>query len=332
MLKQSSGVLCEEYDVALLDLDGVVYIGPEAVAGAPEHLRRAAQAGMHLAYVTNNASRPPSTVAEHLNDLGIPVDAADVVTSAQAAARLLADRVPGGSAVFVIGGTGLFEALEERGLRPVQSIDDEPVAVVSGYYPELLWKTVIDGAILVRRGLPWVTSNTDMTLPTMHGDGPGNGVLVDAVARFAGRDPVVAGKPAPPLFEETLRRVGGSRPLVVGDRLDTDVEGAVKSGFDSLLVMTGVTGLDDLIRADATLRPTYISADLAGLNESHPVPEVENAAAALNGWRAVVDRGQLSVTGRGAVDDWWRVVASSAWAHLDTAGEPADVSGLTSPG
>jgi ribonucleotide monophosphatase NagD (HAD superfamily) len=114
------------------------------------------------------------------------------------------------------------------GLRPVQSLDEEPVAVVSGYHPDLRWRTGIDGAILVKRGLPWVASNTDLTVPTPAGPGPGNGVLVRAVQEFAEVTPRVAGKPEPPLIEETVRRVGGDRPLMVGDRLDTDIEGAVR--------------------------------------------------------------------------------------------------------
>ena len=332
MLKSSSVPLGEAYDVALLDLDGVVYVGPQAVPGAPEHLARAAAAGMHLAYVTNNASRPPSSVAEHLRELGIPADAHDVVSSAQAAATLLADRLPPGSPVFVIGGNGLFEALDERGLRPVQAMDDAPVAVVSGYHPDVLWRTVMAGALLVQRGLLWVASNTDMTVPTPEGKAPGNGVLVETVARFAGREPLVAGKPQPPLFEETMRRVGGSRPLVVGDRLDTDIEGAVNTGYDSLLVMTGVTGLDTLVAAGPGRRPSYIAADLAGLGTGQPAVAEGPEGCTLGGWTARVERGALRVEGDGSPDDWWRVAAVSGWRHLDTEGEPVDVSRTVPPG
>ncbi len=331
MLKSSDVALWQRYDVALLDLDGVVYIGPDAVVGAPEHLARSTAAGLRLAYVTNNAARPPAAVAEHLRELGIDVADDDVVTSAQAAARLLADRCPPGSAVYVIGGAGLFEALVEQGLRPVQAIEDGPVAVVSGYSRELSWGTVTDGAILVRGGLPWVASNTDMTVPTRHGPGPGNGVLVESVARFSGRTPVVAGKPRPPLFEETLRRVGGSTPLVVGDRLDTDIEGAVNAGYDSLLVMTGVTGLDELVSAREALRPSYISADLAGLGTAHPAPKQLDDCWQCGGWSARVVDGRLEVTGDGERDDWWRVVACATWQHLDTTGTVAAVDELRPP-
>ena len=323
--------LWSAYDVAMLDLDGVVYIGPDAVEGAAGHLAAAAEAGMSLAYVTNNAARPPRTVAEHLVELGMPASVDDVVTSAQAAARLVADAVPPAAPVFVIGGVGLVEALEERGLRPVQTIEDEPVAVVSGYHPDLRWKTVIDGAILVRRGVPWFAANTDMSVPTPHGPGPGNGVLVGAVARFAEVDPVVAGKPEPPLFHETLRRVGGQRPLVVGDRLDTDIEGAVRAGYESLLVMTGVTGLAELVAAGPGARPTYLSSTLAGVGTAHQAPEAGDDGCSLGGWRATVADGTLHVEGDGTPDDWLRVAAAAAWTHLDTHGEPPGLDGLELP-
>lgn len=331
MLSSCEQPLWDAYDVALLDLDGVVYIGPDAVPGAPGHLEAAAAAGMRLAYVTNNAARTPADVARHLRELGVRADAGDVVTSAQAAARLLADDLEPGSAVYVIGGRGLVEALAERDLRPVQSPDDDPVAVVSGYHRDITWGTVVDGAILVRAGLPWVASNTDMSVPTARGHGPGNGVLVDAVARFSGRRPVVAGKPRPPLFEETVRRVGGDRPLVVGDRLDTDIEGARAAGYDSLLVLTGVTDLEVLVAAEEPLRPTYLSTDLAGLGEPHPAPGRDGAGWVCGGWTATVGSGVLVVTGEGAVDDWWRAVAAAGWEHLDTTGGSADVTGLTVP-
>ncbi|MGN6130117.1 MAG: HAD-IIA family hydrolase [Nocardioidaceae bacterium] len=331
MLKPCDSPLWDAYDLAMLDLDGVVYIGPEAVPGAPEHLGKARAAGMHLAYITNNAARPPADVAEHLTDLGIPVGAEDVVTSAQAAARLLAEQLPQRAPVYVIGGTGLVEALREQELTPVQEIADQPVAVVSGFHRDLRWGTVIDGAILVRRGLPWVATNTDLTVPTQDGPGPGNGVLVGVVADFAERQPVVAGKPKAPLFEETLRRVGGERPLVVGDRLDTDIAGAVHTGHDSLLVLTGVTGLEELVAARPEERPTYLASDLAALGRPQPAPDLTDGEATLAGWRAVVHEGRLAVSGSGEADDWWRVVAAAAWAHLDATGRPVAADGLEVP-
>lgn len=331
MLKESTQELWRVYDLAILDLDGVVYIGPDAVPGVPERLEAATRAGMHLAFVTNNAARPPAKVADHLRRLGIRAADEDVVTSAQAAARLLAAELPGGAAVFVIGGPGLYEALEEQGLRPVSTMEDEPAAVVSGYYPDLRWSTVSEGAILVKKGLPWVASNTDVAVPTAKGHGPGNGVLVHAVSFFSGREPVVAGKPMVPLFDETRLRVGGERPVVVGDRLNTDIEGANNSGLDSLLVLTGVTGLAELVAARPHERPTYISPGLEGLGESHPAPVRREDGFELGGWRAVASHGSLKVDGDGGAADWWRVVACAAWEHLDTAGQAVDTATVEPP-
>ncbi len=129
-----------------------------------------------------------------------------------------------------------------------------------------------------------MASNTDMTIPTASGIGPGNGTLVELVARFAEREPQVAGKPKRPLFEETLTRVGGEHPLVVGDRLDTDIEGAVTMGWDSLLVLTGVTGLEELVAAEPEQRPTYVAPDLGALAEPQPAPEATDDGVALGGW------------------------------------------------
>lgn len=323
MLKSSAQPLHAVYDLAMLDLDGVVYVGQSAVPGAAEHLREVRQSDMHLAFVTNNASRPPARVADHLNRLGIEAVADDVVTSAQAAAHLLAGSLPNGAKVFLLGSAGLGSALVAEGLQPVSGLDDDPVAVVSGYDPNLPWRRLMQGAVLIRDGLPWVASNTDMTVPMEYGLGPGHGVQVRMLSEFSGVRPTVAGKPKRPLLDETIRRVGGSRPLMIGDRLDTDIEGANAAGVDSLLVMTGVTDEEDLVRAPQPLRPTYISSDLGGLLVTHPQPVREaEEGFRLAGWTASTTGGRLVVAGDGSPDDRLRVVAAAAWAHLDESGEP----------
>jgi glycerol 3-phosphatase-2 len=331
VLGSSDRPLREAYDVAVLDLDGVVYVGPDAVPGAPEALNAAQAGGMHLAFVTNNAARPPGVVGEHLRSLGVEAHDEDVVTSAQAAARLLSARLDPGSHVFLIGGPGLEEALRERGLKPVTEPAGDVAAVAQGYGPEMPWQRVVHGAILVRAGLPWVASNTDLTIPTAHGVGPGNGALVRLVAEFSGREPEVAGKPMRPLFEETIARVGGTHPLLVGDRLDTDIEGASAMGWDSLLVLTGVTGVADLLRAPEALRPTYVAPDLSALAQWQPAPEMDGHRVVLGGWVAAVDGGRLVVEGDGGVADWWRVAAVAAWRHLDDTGQPVDTGDVRPP-
>ena len=331
MLGSSEQPLCEAYDLAMLDLDGVVYVGGDAVEGAPDHLAAARRGGLRLAFITNNASRPPAAVAAHLRDLGVESDDTDVVTSAQAAARLVADELGVDSPVVCLGADGLRDALEEAGLKPV-GVDDDARAVVTGYGPDVRWGEIMRVAVRIRDGLPWVASNTDQTFPAAFGVAPGHGVEVDMLRRFTGVDPRVAGKPERPLLDETVRRVGGKHPLMVGDRLDTDIEGARRAGIDSLLVLTGVTGLAELVAARPELRPTYLAPDLAGLLEAHREPELDAGTASLGGWRATVEDSRLRVTGEGEAADWWRVVASAAWAHLDDAGDPVDLSGVEPPG
>ncbi len=331
MLGSSRQALSEAYDVAVLDLDGVVYVGLAAVDGAPQALNRAQAGGMHLAFVTNNAARPPGVVGEHLRELGVEARDEDVVTSAQAAARLLAGQLAPGSKVFLLGGQGLEEALRERDLEPVTEPADDVAGVAQGYGPDMPWKRVVQGAILVGSGVPWVASNTDLTIPTADGVGPGNGALVRLIADFAEREPQVAGKPMRPLFEETLTRVGGSRPLVIGDRLDTDIEGAVAMGWDSLLVLTGVTGLEQLVRARHEERPTYISPDLAALRETQQAPDETDTGVTLGGWTASAEGDLLTVDGEGSAADWWRVVAVAAWRHLDETGQPVATDGVRPP-
>ena len=331
MLQSSDRPLVEAYDLLMFDLDGVLYIGDEAVTDAPDHLARVRGSGVHVAYVTNNASRPPSAVAEKLTKLGIDADVSDVVTSAQAAAHLLLVRHGKGAVVAVLGADGLREAVREAGLRPV-GVDAEADALVTGYGPDVVWHDVMRAASRIRDGLPWVASNTDLTLPTPDGTAPGHGALVRLISEFADVTPDVAGKPAPPLLEETIRRVGGSRPLMVGDRLDTDIEGGRRVGVDTLLVLTGVTGLDDLVAAAPPLRPSYLATDLAGLLSTHQAPSRDDGGWSSGGWTARVDGGRLEVDGDGDDADWWRAVAAAAWEHLDDAGTPVDTGGLLPPG
>lgn len=332
MLKSCDGSLLESYDLAMFDLDGVVYVSGAAIDGVPDRLRRVRAAGVHLAFVTNNASRTPEKVAAHLVELGIDASAGDVVTSAQAAARVVRERFGDGARVLLLGGPGLEAALAAEDLVAVAQPDDDVVAVVSGYGPEVLWKDVMRAATLVKGGLPYVASNTDLTIPTDYGLAPGHGMLVKAISDFAGVEPVVAGKPSRPLLDETVRRVGGDRPLMVGDRLDTDIEGANTVEVDSLLVMTGVTHLAELVAATPALRPTYVAADMEGLFEPHVAPERANGQASLGGWSARVVEGRLTVEGAGTASDFWRVAAVAAWSHLDETGEAASVEGVSVPG
>ena len=312
-MPENTGALVDAYDTLLLDLDGVVYLGKQAVPGAPDALVKARDLGVRLAYVTNNASRTPGAIAQHLSHLGVPAAPADVVTSAQAAARLVAERVPAGSAVLVVGGMGLRMALREHGLRPVTTAMDDPAAVVQGIAENLSYGLLSEGALAVRRGAWFVAANGDTTMPTGRGEQPGNGAMSRVIATAAGVEPVVAGKPEPPLHRESMIRTCAERPLIVGDRLDTDIEGATRAGVDSLLVLTGVAGPLDVLTAAPRHRPTHIAADLSGLHA--PVVPVRSGGGGwtCGGWTAAWQDGKLVLTGEGDPVEGLRAACAATW-------------------
>jgi glycerol 3-phosphatase-2 len=311
------------YDVALLDLDGVVYLGGTAIPGAAQALRKAEAAGMRLAYVTNNAFRTPAAIAALLTSFGAPATAQDVVTSAQAAARLLAERLPAGAPVLVVGGSGLRMAVRERGLRPVSTAMDRPQAVVQGYSPDVSYSILAEGGLAVAAGALFVASNGDLTLPGRRGSQPGNGALVQVIATATGVQPLVAGKPEPPLHHESVLRTGAKHPLVVGDRLDTDIEGAHRVGADSLLVLTGVTSPAEAVLAPPSQRPTYLAEDLAGLLEPHPEVKSADGTFSCGGWTARGTQDQLELSGDGERIDGLRALCAAAWATEGVTPESA---------
>ncbi|MDQ1642010.1 MAG: glycerol-phosphatase [Actinomycetota bacterium] len=322
-LQGSEQPLSLGYDAAFVDLDGVVYVGEHAVPGAAAALEAARSAGMRVAFVTNNASRPPAAVAAHLSSLGVDAATADVVTSAQAAAAMVLEMVGAAAAVLVVGGEGLEVALVECGLRPVRSADDEPAAVVQGFAPEVGWRQLAEGTFAVRRGVPWVASNVDRTLPTARGMAPGNGTLVGVIATATGRQPVVAGKPELPLHRQAVQRTGAKHPLVVGDRLDTDIEGAHRAGTDSLLVLTGVTQPVQLLGAPDHQRPTYLGEDLEdGLLRPHPRVLQVDGGHACEGWLASRQGEHWRVSGSGRPVDGLRALCALVWDS--TVGPPPD--------
>ena len=269
-----TGALVGRYAAVVCDLDGVVYRGPSAVPHAVEVL-----GGLDLPvlYATNNASRSPSDVAAHLVDLGLRCTPDAVATSSQAGAWLLTDRLAAGSHVLAVGGAGVATALEEAGLVPVLPADAATAAsaaavgvqaVLQGYGPDVTARDLAEAAYAVEGGATWVATNTDGTLPTDRGVAPGNGSLVAAVERAVGSPPhLVAGKPGPPLYLLCAQRLDLSpgRLLAVGDRLDTDIEGAVAAGMDSLLVLTGVDDLTACLEAPPHRRPTWVAPDLRAL-------------------------------------------------------------------
>jgi HAD superfamily hydrolase (TIGR01457 family) len=252
----------ERYDAFLFDLDGVLYRGAEAVPGAPEALAALRAAGRRVAFVTNNSARTPAVVAERLRSVGIEADAGEVVTSAFATAELLAGR--GCRSAFVVGENGLTDALAAAGIEVLAVEPASADAVVVGWDRHADYAKLRTASVLVERGAAFVGTNADASLPAADGTRwPGAGALLAAIATTTDVHPEIVGKPHPPLYRAALARAGGGIPLVIGDRLDTDIAGAVALGWDSLLVLTGITRRDDLARSP--VRPTHVADDLSVL-------------------------------------------------------------------
>ena len=326
--------LARGYDLVILDLDGVVYLGTHAIAGAPAAIRAVVADGIPVAYATNNASRRAADVADLLSRLDVPAEPDDVVTSAQAAAELLAEDLPTGAPVLPVGAVALRAELASVGLTLVDSADRRPVAVVQGYGSEVGWAELAEACLAIRAGARWVATNTDATMPSPRGPVPGNGSLVAAlVTALGGRTPdTVVGKPEPVLFTTAARHRRAQHALVVGDRLDTDIEGATRAGMDSLLVLTGVTTPADLLVAPSHRRPTHVSADCAALSkpdEASRMPVWHDDAATAGSWQVVRDDDHLVLSHVGVGDSGHvsalRALACAAWIHPEWTGiRPAD--------
>lgn len=305
-------------DVVLADLDGVVYAGSGALPYAVESLNRSRD-GRRLGYITNNASRTDASVAAHLSDLGLETAPSEVVTSPQAAVRLLVERIAPGSTVLVVGGDGLVSELEKSGFVVTRSAEDSPAAVVQGFAPEVGWAQLAEAAYALalpeeEGGIPWIATNTDWTIPQARGIAPGNGTLVSAVHTAVGRLATVAGKPEVPIFDEAVARFGAQHPLFLGDRLDTDILGANRAGIPSALVLTGIDRPKHVLAAPTGSQPTYILSDLRELHEPYPEAQVRDGVVSVRGAKVRIEGPDVRILAEGDRPvDLLRAGATAIW-------------------
>lgn len=312
-------VLIDVYDGALFDLDGVVYLGGDAIPGVAAGLAALRQRGVLLGYVTNNAGRGPQDVADHLVELGIECTAGDVITSAQALARVLVADLRPGSTVLVMGSPALEAEVAAAGLTPTRTRRPAPAAVVCGFWPDMRWNEMNEACLAVQNGARWYATNPDLTRPLPDGESVGVGGILAAMRLTMPHVPLtIAGKPFRPLLDETMARLGVRRPIFVGDRLDTDVEGANNVGIDSLFVLSGSHGKDDLVGAEAHQRPTVVGWDLRALLE--PVRPVRGDLVTVEDDALVLTTNPT--TRDEQLDALWSV-AHRAWAAADS-GRPLD--------
>ncbi|ASU78549.1 HAD family hydrolase [Actinopolyspora erythraea] len=325
-----------EHDALLFDLDGTVYRGGEVIEGAESTISRIREAGVPIRYVTNNASKPPEEVAAALNALGVAATVSEVSTSAQAGAALLAERVAPGSPVLVLGTGALAEELVNVGLSPVRGADPAPVAVIQGHSPHTTWADLAEACLAIRGGAVWVACNRDATLPTERGELPGNGALVAALREATGSSPLVAGKPERTLLDRAVNTAEALRPMLVGDRLETDILGAHRAGITSMMVLSGVSTPAELLAAPAECRPAHVAGDLTALD----APAETTVIAEQAGWKVDATGSGLSLaavstagfgTATGKTGEWTgltalRALCTARWAvgSGDTTVTPED--------
>ena len=254
-------MIADRYDAFLFDLDGVLFRGSRPIPSAAEALRRLRRAGRRVAFVTNNSTQTPDDVAGKLQEMGIEASHTEVETSALATAELLSGR--GVRSAFVVGERGILSALQTSGIRVLDGSAEHAEVVVVGWDRTADYWKLARAALLVERGARLVATNGDVSYPAPEGNLPGAGALLSVIVATTGATPEIVGKPHAPLLRGALARAGGGRPLVVGDRLDTDIAGAAALGWDSLLVLTGITRREDV--AVATAKPTYVADDVSGL-------------------------------------------------------------------
>ena len=329
-LRGCKNALAEEYDCALLDLDGTAWSGDERIEHAASSVIEARTMGMASAFVTNNAMRTPQQVADKLNSM--------VMTSAMDIAAIMAEELDEGAKVFVLGGPGLRQALEEQGFELVGSADDEPAAVVQGLDKEVNWALLSEGAFAIERGAAFYASNLDATLPVERGQALGNGSLVRAIQHATRKRPTAGGKPEPGIYRRASQLVGATNPMAVGDRLETDIMGAVAAGVPAMHVLTGVHQARAVLRAPRGQRPTYLALDMRGMLEAHPAPKhhrdgtwtcgLSQVAKVTRGGTLTLDDIELTDAVTISIDSY-RALAAAAWEWSDGSGNPVTCPEIT---
>lgn len=342
--------LSKSFSLALLDLDGVVYRGGNAVEYAAESIELAENSGMKIEYTTNNSSRFQSVVAKQLESFGLKVEPWQIITSAVVAARMVARHVESGSKILVLGAEHLREEVKRAGLQPVNSCKDNPKAVIQGWYPQMSWQEMAEVSFAVEHGAKYFVTNTDLTIPRELGIAPGCGSMIQAVINATGVKPVAsAGKPESAMYDEARFLVAANarqddaeyaectekdefgnpvisieRSLAVGDRLDTDIEAGTRGGYESLLVLTGVTDPRMLMLAPKHLRPSFVSKDLRGLNEAHEAAHFigENISVCANAKAELVDNSTIKVNSLTDCNSL-RAACALAW-KLQDEGKPVE--------
>lgn len=246
----------------LIDLDGVLWVGSQPLPGVAEFFSWLDAHQIRSILVSNNATRRADYTVDRVRAMGVQIPPERVLTSADATPRWLKQKMPQIKRVFMIGERALYDALTQDGF---EIVEQEADAVVVGLDRALTYEKLKRATLEIRRGATFVATNTDRTLPTEEGLTPGAGSLVAAIVAATDAQPIVIGKPGRPMFELALELAGTTiqETAMLGDRLDTDIDGAAEMGLKTIMVLTGVS-----TRAEAEqnrFRPDLIVKDLPDL-------------------------------------------------------------------
>ncbi len=248
------------------DMDGVLWRGDQPLPGLSEFFAFLRQRELPFMLATNNSSKSPADYVAKLKRLGVDgVPESAILTSGIATAAYLRERYPAGTRVYVVGGSGLRQAVTDVGFVLA---DSEVEIVVAGLDRQVNYGILEQATYMIRNGAHFVGTNPDVTFPTEYGQAPGAGSILAALAAATGCQPLVIGKPYPPMFKIALERLGhpASSTLMIGDRLNTDITGAAEVGMRTALVLTGVSTEADL--NGASPQPDAVYPDLPALIES----------------------------------------------------------------
>ncbi len=328
-LRGTDEPLSKVFDGAMVDLDGVCYHGDQVYAPGPDALATASKNGMILGYVTNNASRSAQEVADKLDSMGYDVDSAEVTTSAMDLVVDIKQKLAPGSTILVVGAESLRELVAKAGFEVVTEAVPTVTAVVQGLATDIGWEQLSEAAYAINNGAEYFATNLDASMSTERGAALGNGALVAVVMRATGTRPTASGKPNAEIFTRTAERLGISRGLVVGDRLSTDIVGAIAARTAVMHVLTGVSTARDVVTADRGSRPSFLAIGIEGINEAHPRPTHHRDGTWTCGVSQPVKidrRGNIFineipiVAGAPAVTmnlDTYRALAAAAWDYND---------------
>ena len=257
--------LLQRYDQVILDLDGCVWVGDEAVPGSPEAIAALREAGKRVAFATNNSWHAGEDHVTKLWRLGIKASLGDVVTVGGAVQHVLAETRQGKTA-FVIGREAMRRHVADAGLHVLNGTDlasRADVVVVAGT-DDLSYDDLRTAVLAARRSGDLLATGRDPTLPMPGGDWPGTGSLLAAVETASGITAQIVGKPQPQLFHTAVDRMGDGRTIAIGDRLDSDIAAADAAGIDAALVLSGGMSAEEAAAADGPV-PVEVAADLRSL-------------------------------------------------------------------